>query len=191
VKVKINGWLQARLYALIGSSILALIALSVWLSPSSSVQTVEKVGLVRSTSTLSMVSRSVQEQIVKVLEISVPELREVYVQPQRDGGYDLIATASVDGMTSGRQVAADISSRFLTAAYNQVTGIKVDFAALYTMAAGRYTMAAGLGRQEAQQIAISAYAPDQGSALVQALAHIDRYQTAEVNQAFAQYNGNL
>lgn len=132
------------------------------------------------------VSNAMERRVADDLQAAVPELTELYIQPQR-GGYALIATASVTGLQDTRLLAKDIASRYLTAAYDQLSGIKVDFAALYVEQDGRYVMAAGLGRAEADQLSIQTFAPDQGDELAAQLSHIDRYTQPLVDQAFAEY----
>lgn len=134
------------------------------------------------------VSNVVERRVAHLLEAAVPELTELYIQPQR-GGYAIIATASVSGLADVQLVSEDISSRYLTAAYDQLTGLPVLFASLYIEEDGRYIMASGLGRQEATRLSIQTFAPDQGDDLTAQLARLNQYTTPLPTQGFAEFKG--
>jgi len=134
------------------------------------------------------VSNVIERRVAHLLEATVPELTELYIQPQR-GGYAIIATASVSGLEDVKLVSEDISSRYLTAAYDQLTGLPVLFASLYIEEDGRYIMASGLGRQEAMKLSIQTFAPDQGDDLTAQLARISQYTSPLTAQGFAEFKG--
>ncbi|MCY0876387.1 MAG: hypothetical protein OWT28_08975 [Firmicutes bacterium] len=135
------------------------------------------------------VSNKVEREVADELQTAVPEMTELYIEPER-GGYALLATASVSGYRDTRVLTQDIASRYLTAAYNQVRGqLPVIFASLYVEEDGRYVLASGLGLDEANQLAIQTFAPDEGHALAEQLSRVDDYTGAQIDQGFSEYKG--
>jgi hypothetical protein len=134
------------------------------------------------------VSGPVERRFALSLEIAVPELNEVYFQRMADGGLAIFATGILDGYPHTYAAAADVTSRYLLAAYDDVPGVRVDFASLYLEYHGRYVMAAGLGREAAKQLALDTFAPDEGTGLAAVLARRDKYAGALGGQAYAQYS---
>lgn len=140
---------------------------------------------------LTAVSNRTEKLIANALQAAVPQLDELYIQKLKDHGLEIVGTGSLSGYSDGYAVAASVSSRFLWAAYNELptllNGRRIDYAALYLRASGRYVMAAGLGRQAAKRIAIATFAPEQGVTLVKDLAKVDRFSGFVEGEAFAQY----
>lgn len=137
---------------------------------------------------LQPVSGPVEERFALSLETAVPQLDEVYFQRMADGGLAIFATGALDGYPNTYVTAADVTGRYLLAAYGGVPGVRVDFASLYLEYRDRYVMAAGLGRDAAKHLVLGTFAPDQGTELAAVLARVDKYAGALDGQAYAQYS---
>ena len=133
------------------------------------------------------VSAQTERLIATTMAAFVPQADELYVQNLRGGGVALFGTASLEGYNPGYAVCADVASRFLLAAYEDLPAVRVDFASIYIESRGRYIMAAALGRTAARRIAVAAFAPGGGAALVAELAKQNTDAGALASQAYAQY----
>ncbi len=146
------------------------------------------VALVTPSTTFSSqaISAAVEKKISLALNSSVPELEDVYYQLLKNGDLMIVGTASLDGYGEAYGIVSDMTARFLQTAY-RVSPIPVDYVALYTTYHGRYVMAAGIGRQALQEVALATLGSDQGVLLMNQLAHIDQFNGALSTQAFAEY----
>ncbi len=134
------------------------------------------------------VSNITERAIVDTLTAAAPQVDELYIQRQRDGGLALFATASLRGYGATYAVAAGIAAQYLVAAFRQLHPYaKVDFADIYIESDGHYIFAAGLGHTAMDKLATQVFASDQGALLTADLARLDHYTGPLVDQAYAQY----
>ncbi len=134
------------------------------------------------------VSNQIEERISTMLATFVPQIEEVYLRKLTDGGVAIYAVASLGDLTDAASICDDIVSQFLLASYEDLPFTRVDYATLYIKSNGHYVMAAGLGKDAARRMAVTAFAADQGVLLTRQLAHMDDVGTALEAQAFAEYN---
>ncbi len=133
-----------------------------------------------------IVSPNTEKTISLALTSAVPELEDVYFQLLKNGDLMLVGTASLDGFGNHYVIAADMTARFLQTAY-RLSPIPVDYVALYTTYHGHYIMAAGLGRNVENEVALTTLGSDQGMQIMDQLARLDQSSGALSNQAFAEY----
>ena len=169
--------------ALIG--LIGLAWMSVWLGdvqkPPMNLSTPQSVGFSR-----QVVSSATEKTISLALTSTVPEPEDVYFQLLKNGDLMLVGTASLDGYGNHYALAADMTARFLQTAY-RVSPIPVDYVSLYTTYHGHYIMAAGVGRNVENKVALATLGSDQGIQFMDQLARLDQSSGALSYQAFAEY----
>ncbi len=132
------------------------------------------------------ITTAIQNQVIAPLAAAVPELTDVYIVRQADGGLSITATGTLPSYVGNQRAAEGIAERFLLAAYRREP-YRVDFAQLELAVNGRYVLAAGLGNLAARTLTV----PVSGASARMPLSALTAYQrdTGMISeQGFAQYS---
>ncbi len=136
---------------------------------------------------VTTITQEQQKIITQTVATFAPQVDELYISPNHDGGVSINATATLSDYKLSYVLASDVADRFLYGVYRDLPFIHVDFAGLYIRYEGRYVMAVGLGRQAMQNLSVRVFAPDRGIAVIKAIQGMNDTSSALIDQAYAQY----
>ncbi|KUO96999.1 hypothetical protein ATW55_07170 [Ferroacidibacillus organovorans] len=132
------------------------------------------------------ITTAIQNRVIAPLIAAVPELTDVYIVRQVDGGLSITATGALPSYAASERAAEGIAARFLLAAYRREP-YRIDFAQVDLESNGRYVLAAGLGDLAAHALTV----PVSGGSAGMPLAALTAFQrdTGPISrQGFAQYS---
>lgn len=134
-----------------------------------------------------VITTNQQKLMTQTIATFAPQVDELYISSNPDGGISINATATLSGYKLSYALAADIADRYLYGIYHEFPFAKVDFAGLYVRYEGRYVMAIGLGRRAEQNLSVRVFSPDRGIAVFKAVEDMNNSTSALIDQAYAEY----